>query len=116
MSHPAQLLAGKSAAITGGATGIGRAIALGYLAHGANVAVNHFGDDKSAAQFRTLRDEAAQMLGSEAEADRRVAEVPGDVGDAETGKRLVAEVVRRWGRLDVVVSNAGICEFREFLE
>ena len=116
MSNPAQLLKGKSTAITGGVTGIGRAIALAYLAHGANIAVNHFGDAKSAEQFQTLLEEAASILGSKEEAQKRLAEVPGDVGDAETGKKLVAEVVRRWGRLDVVVSNAGICEFKEFLE
>lgn len=116
MSNPAQLLKGKSTAVTGGVTGIGRAIALSYISHGANVAINHFGDAKSAEQFRTLLDEATQILGSKEEAEKRVAEVPGDVGDAKTGRRLVEEVVRRWGRLDVVVSNAGICEFREFLE
>ncbi|KAF1971638.1 short-chain dehydrogenase/reductase-like protein SDR [Bimuria novae-zelandiae CBS 107.79] len=112
----AHLLAGKSTAITGGVTGIGRAIALGYIAQGANVAVNHFGDERSAAQFQTLLDEAAELLGSREEAEKRLAEVPGDVGAPETGKKLVEEVVKRWGRLDVVVSNAGICEFREFLE
>ncbi|KAF2450483.1 short-chain dehydrogenase [Karstenula rhodostoma CBS 690.94] len=116
MSNPAQLLRGKSAAITGGVTGIGRAIALAYLAQGANIAVNHFGDAKSAEQFQTLLEEAASILGSKEEAQKRLAEVSGDVGDPETGKKLVAEVVRRWGRLDVVVSNAGICEFKEFLE
>lgn len=115
MSHPAQLLAGKSTAITGGVTGIGRAIALGYVKQGANVAVNHLGDATSAAQFQTLLEEAAGILGSREEASKRVCEIPGDVGDPATGKRLVEEVVRRWGRLDVVVSNAGICEFSEFL-
>ncbi|KAF2128073.1 3-oxoacyl-reductase [Dothidotthia symphoricarpi CBS 119687] len=112
----AQLLANKSMAITGGATGIGRAIALGYLTHGANVAVNHFGDAKSTSQFQTLLDEAAQVLGSVEEAQKRLIQVPGDVGDAETGKALVAAVVQKWGRLDVFISNAGICEFRDFLE
>lgn len=116
MSNPAQLLKGKSTAITGGVTGIGRAIALEYIRQGANIAVNHFTDAKSAEQFQTLLDEAASILGSKEEAQKRVADVPGDVADPETGKKLVAEVVRRWGRLDVVVSNAGICEFKEFLE
>jgi len=111
-----QLLAGKSTAITGGVTGIGRAIALGYIAHGATIAINHLGDAQSSSQFQTLLDEAAELLGSREEAEKRVAEVPGDVGDEQTGKRLVGEVVRRWGRLDVMVSNAGICEFKEFLE
>lgn len=112
----AQLLLGKSMAITGGVTGIGRAIALGYLAHGANVAVNHLGDPKSSEQFQSLVDEAAQTCGGKEAAQQRLVEVPGDVGDPETGKKLVAAVVAKWGRLDVFISNAGICEFREFLE
>jgi L-rhamnose 1-dehydrogenase len=111
-----QLLLGKSMAITGGVTGIGRAIAIGYLTNGANVAVNHFGDPKSSEQFKTLFEEASQSLGGKEEAQKRLIEVPGDVGDPETGKKLVAAVVEKWGRLDVVVSNAGICEFKEFLE
>ena len=103
-------------AITGGTTGIGRAIALGYIAHGANVVVNHLGDAASLAQFQSMLDDAARTLGSKAEAEKRLVEVPGDVGAPETGKRIVEEVVRRWGRLDVFVSNAGVCEFKEFLE
>lgn len=112
-----QLLAGKTMAITGGVTGIGRAIVLGYLSHGANVAVNHFGDSKSASQYQSLVDEAAEILkSSREETEKRLAEVPGDVGNPETGKKLIKAVVERWGRLDVVISNAGICEFKEFLE
>ncbi|KAI8819883.1 short-chain dehydrogenase/reductase-like protein SDR [Fimicolochytrium jonesii] len=111
-----QLLAGKSMAITGGVTGIGRAIAIGYLAHGANVAINHLGDPKSSEQYQSLVEEASQSLGGTEEGQKRLMEVPGDVGDPETGKKLVAAVVDKWGRLDVFISNAGICEFREFLE
>jgi L-rhamnose 1-dehydrogenase len=113
---PPQLLVGKSMAITGGVTGIGRAIAIGYLTNGANVAVNHFGDAKSLEQFQSLFEEASQSLGGKQEAEKRLIEVPGDVGNPETGKKLVAAVVEKWGRLDVIISNAGICEFREFLE
>lgn len=111
-----QLLLGKSMIITGGVTGIGRAITLGYLSHGANVAVNHLGDLKSSEQFQSLLEEAAQNLAGKEEAANRLIEVPGDVGDPESGKQLVAAVVEKWGRLDVCISNAGICEFREFLE
>jgi L-rhamnose 1-dehydrogenase len=105
----AQLLAGKSMAITGGVTGIGRAIVLGYLSQGANVAVNHLGDPRSSEQYQSLVKEAS-------EGGNRLIEVPGDVGDPETGKKLVKAVVEKWGRLDVFVSNAGICEFKEFLD
>ena len=105
----AQLLVGKSMAITGGVTGIGRAIVLGYLTQGANVAVNHLGDSRSSEQYKSLVEEAS-------EAGNRLIEVTGDVGNPETGKKLVSAVVEKWGRLDVFVSNAGICEFKEFLE
>lgn len=115
-ARPPQLLVNKTMAITGGVTGIGRAIVLGYLAHGANVAVNHLGDAQSSQHFQSLLDEASTHFTSRAETQKRLIEVAGDVGDPETGKKLVAAVVERWGRLDVVVSNAGICEFREFLE
>lgn len=111
-----QLLVGKSMAITGGVTGIGRAIAIGYISNGANVAVNHLGDPKSSDQFQTLLNEISQLVGGKEEAQKRLIEVPGDVGNPETGKQLVAAVVEKWGRLDVFISNAGICEFREFLE
>lgn len=103
-------------AITGGVTGIGRAIALGYISHGANVVVNHLGDAKSSEQFQGMLEEVGQTLGSREEAEKRLVEVPGDVGEPETGKKVVEEVVKRWGRLDVFISNAGICEFKEFLE
>lgn len=112
-----QLLSGKTMAITGGVTGIGRAIALGYLQHGANVAVNHLGDLDSFELFRSLVEEASKALAlSTEDITQRLVEVPGDVGNPETGKLLVQAVVDNWGRLDVVISNAGICEFKDFLE
>ncbi len=111
------LLTGKTMAITGGVTGIGRAIVLGYLSHGASVAVNHLGDAKSSSLFNTLVDEAAENLKcSKQDIEKRLVEVPGDVGDPDTAKRLVKAIVDEWGRLDVAISNAGICEFKEFLE
>lgn len=117
MVQTPKLLTGKSMMITGGVTGIGRAIVLGYLQHGANVAVNHLGDDKSYSQYQSLVDETSHILGvSKEDVEKRLVQVPGDVGNPETGKKMVAAVVERWGRLDVVISNAGICEFKEFLE
>jgi len=41
--------------------------------------------------------------------------VEGDVSKPETGKELVERAVREWERLDIFVSNAGVCEFAEFL-
>ncbi|KAK3117048.1 L-rhamnose-1-dehydrogenase [Teratosphaeriaceae sp. CCFEE 6253] len=104
----AQLLAGKTAAITGAVTGIGRAIALEYLKHGASVAVNHFPDDQSAAQFEEMTREAGEGA--------KLIAVAGDVSKPETGQELVRKAVDAFGgRLDIFVSNAGVCQFAEFL-
>lgn len=103
----AKLLEEKVAAITGGVTGIGRAIALEYIKQGASVAVNHFGDEKSLSQFKSLVKEAP--VGS------NLIEVPGDISKAETATLLVQETVKAFGKLDVFVSNAGVCQFAEFL-
>jgi L-rhamnose 1-dehydrogenase len=118
MSAVVRLLAGKTAAITGGTTGIGRAITLEYLRQGANVAVNHLGLSKDEPLRRSLVDEA-KRLSSEAPEGAptgQLLEIAGDVTDPETGKALVAEAVKRWGALDVFVANAGIFKANEFLE
>lgn len=104
-----QLLTNKVAAITGGATGIGRAIALEYLRQGAKVAINHLGDAHSDEQFASMQREAG------AAASDLIA-VPGDIAKPETAARLVKETVDKFGRLDVFVSNAGVCKFADFLE
>ncbi|KIW08945.1 uncharacterized protein PV09_00859 [Verruconis gallopava] len=101
------LLDGKVAAITGGVTGIGRAIVLKYLEEGACVAVNHLGDDKSTEHFKSLVNEAA--------AGSKLIEIPGDISKYETAAILVSETVKAFGKLDVFVSNAGICQFSDFL-
>lgn len=103
----AALLQGKVAAITGAVTGIGRAIALDYLRHGASVAVNYYPDDKSASQFEALSKEVGE--------DARLIGVPGDITKPETGQELVKKTVEKFGRLDVFVSNAGVCQFADFL-
>ncbi len=110
-----RLLKGKTAAITGGTTGIGRAIALEFVRQGCNVAINHLGLPSDIPHKESLLEEAHQIKSEGADAGE-IIEVRGDVTDPETGKRLVEEAVRRWGRLDVFVSNAGVCKFAEFLE
>ena len=110
MDTQAQLLKGKNAAITGGLTGIGRAIALGFLQHGCNVGINYLGgpaDEEHLSRLKTeLPKNGTQFLA-----------VAGDVSDPESTKALVKEVAERWGgRLDIFVSNAGVCQFKEFLE
>jgi L-rhamnose 1-dehydrogenase len=103
----ARLLDGKVAAITGAATGIGRAICVEYIKQGACVAVNYFPDEKSASQFESL----VQDVGS----DAPLIGVAGDISKPETGQKLIAKTVERFHKLDVFVSNAGVCQFADFL-
>ncbi|KAI0197915.1 hypothetical protein F4808DRAFT_285248 [Astrocystis sublimbata] len=104
------LLADKTAIITGGTTGIGRAIALAYIRHGANVVVNHLGLPSDIPHLVSLRASA------EAIRPGSFSDVPGDVADPQTGATLVSHAASRFnGRVDICVSNAGVCEFAEFL-
>lgn len=110
------LLAGKTAIITGGTTGIGRAITLSYLSHGANVVVNHLGLERDAAHLSSLLAAATELKTIDPLAGSLV-ELAGDVRDPQTGKDLVATAVAKFGgRLDICVSNAGICTFSPFLD
>lgn len=111
------LLAGKTAVITGGTTGIGRAIALSFLSHGADVTVNHLNLPSDAQHLSSLLSEAEALLSKDPSAGK-LFHLPGDVRDPETGKKLVSFAVEkgRSGRLDICVSNAGICTFAEFLD
>lgn len=104
----AELLKGKVAAITGGVSGIGRAIALEYLRQGASVAVNHLGDEWSENHFKSMLVEAPK--GS------KLIAVGGDISKKETAVELVRKTVEEFGKLDIFVSNAGVCKFAEFLE
>ncbi|PYH29460.1 NAD(P)-binding protein, partial [Aspergillus neoniger CBS 115656] len=114
-----QILVGKVAAITGGLTGIGRAIALEYLRHGAKVAVNHLGGPKEEPLIEAMRKDVSEIIRSNSDSDSeqssRFILVAGDVTQPETGRDFVSKAVEAFGRLDVFVSNAGVCKFEEFL-
>ena len=104
-----KLLLGKVAAITGGLTGIGRAIAIGFIKHGCKVAISHLGGSDDEKALKAMYSELASHTTC-------FITVPGDISMPETGGILVEAVVKRWGRLDIFVSNAGICQFVDFLE
>jgi len=106
----AGLLTGKVCAITGGVTGIGRAIALEYLRQGALVTVNHLGDAPSKEHFRNMLKSVPGTFHG------KLVESCGDIGLKDTATRLVADTVKKFGALDVFVANAGVCVFSDFLE
>jgi NAD(P)-dependent dehydrogenase (short-subunit alcohol dehydrogenase family) len=91
-----------------------QAIALEYLRHGAKVSISHLGEPKEDTLLEAMRKDVNEI---EAGADKtRFITVSGDISQPETGKKFVAETVEVFGRLDVFVSNAGVCQFADFLE
>jgi L-rhamnose 1-dehydrogenase len=101
-----KLLQGKTVVVTGASTGIGRAIAIGAARHGADVAINYARDTAGA---------EACIAGIEAVGQRGIA-VQGDVADPATAADFIGHAVEAFGKVDVMVSNAGICPFHSFLD
>jgi 3-oxoacyl-[acyl-carrier protein] reductase len=99
-------LAGKTALVTGGASGIGLSTATMLGRNGATVAVNFLADDPRG------KDAVAKL-----KADGiRAIEAPGNVGDAADCARMVAGAIDGLGRLDLLVSNAGTPGTRRKIE
>lgn len=90
-------LTGKAALVTGGARGIGRAIALRLAAEGADVAVVDVNGPGAAGVAREI-----------VAFERRATSVEADVASAPGRRHLLAAAVDAFGRLDVLVNNAGI--------
>jgi 3-oxoacyl-[acyl-carrier protein] reductase len=98
MSTNSGRLAGKTALITGGNTGIGRAVALAFAREGADVAVCHVAREAEAASLVA----EIQALG------RRAYSRHADVTQEADVVALFAAVIERFGQLDILVNNAGI--------
>ena len=90
-------LSGRTALVTGGASGIGLAAATMLAEAGCRVAINHLADDsRGPEQVATLRGRGLDVIGA-----------PGDVGDAADCDRMVAAAIADLGRLDFLANNAG---------
>jgi NAD(P)-dependent dehydrogenase (short-subunit alcohol dehydrogenase family) len=89
-------LEGKRAIITGGDSGIGRAVALAFAREGADVLVSYYDEDDDAKETQRLVQNAG----------RRCVLMPGDIKDPGHCRRIVEEAVRQFGGIDVLVNNA----------
>ncbi len=111
-------LDGRVAFVTGGARGIGRAIAVALAAEGAKVAINYHSSEAAAhevlEEMRAARHERLQAhnLGGADSAEEFYIALQGDVSDAEQARGMVKSVIEKWGRLDILVNNAGITRDR----
>ena len=97
-------LAGRKALITGGDSGIGRAVAIAYAREGADVAINYLPEEESDAA------EVIQLI--EAEGRKAIA-IPGDIRTEAFCQQLVKEAASKLGGLDILVNNAGRQQFNE---
>jgi 3-oxoacyl-[acyl-carrier protein] reductase len=91
-------LSGKSAVVTGGSRGIGRAIALRLAAQGADVAFSYRGNEAAAKETAS----AIEGLG------RKALAIQADVSDPESADALIKAALDAFGKVDILVNNAGI--------
>lgn len=99
-------LEGKTALITGGDSGIGKAVALAYAREGADVAISYLSEHEDAEEARRFVEDAG----------RRALLLPGDVSDPAHCREIVRRTIDEFGGLDVLVSNAAFQMNRESLE
>jgi len=89
-------LLNKVAIITGGDSGIGRAVAIAFAKEGANISVVYLEEHKDAKETQRLVEDHG----------RKCLLIPGDVGNEKFAREAVEETVNRLGKLDILVNNA----------
>ena len=99
-------LTGKRALITGGDSGIGRAVALAFAREGADVAIAYLSEDEDARETAALVEKAG----------RRAVLIPGDLTRREHCRAVVDQTVRELGGVDVLVNNAAFQMTHETVE
>jgi len=99
-------LAGKAVLLTGGDSGIGRAVAIAFAREGADLLVSYLNEHEDARETARWVEQAG----------RRVVLVPGDIADPAHCRALVRQTVEAFGRIDVLVNNAAFQMAHESLE
>ncbi|MGC6389997.1 SDR family oxidoreductase [Ewingella sp. S1.OA.A_B6] len=95
-------LEGRKALITGGDSGIGRAVAIAFAREGAEVVINYLPEEEPDAK------EVVELLRGEG---RKIIPLPGDIRDEKFCQKLVHDAVEQLGGLDLLVNNAGRQQF-----
>ncbi len=99
-------LEGKAALITGGDSGIGRAVAVAFAQEGADVAIVYLNEHGDA-------EETVRMVENEG---RRCIRISGDVGDENFCREAIEKTVRTFGKIDILVNNAAVQFYTESIE
>lgn len=104
--RPANKLEGKVALITGGDSGIGRAVAIAYAMEGADVAIFYNQHDEDAADTRALVEAKGKQCLT----------IKGDVRDSKSCYQAIEQVVKKFGKLNILVNNAAYQMYQERFE
>jgi len=99
-------LTGKAAVITGGDSGIGRAVAIAYAREGADVLISYLSEDDDAKDTASLVEEAG----------RKAVLVSGDIAEPQHCRDIIAKAVEEFGRIDILVHNAAFQMSHDTLE
>lgn len=99
-------LTGKAAVVTGGDSGIGRAVAIAFAREGADVLISYLNED----------DDARETARYVEEAGRKAILVPGDLSESQHCRDIIDKAVQEFGKVDVIVSNAAYQMSHETLD
>lgn len=95
--QPQQKLKGRVALITGGDSGIGRAIALLFAQEGADIAISYLSEQKDADEVKRIVEE---------EFNRQCLLIAGDIRKERTCEKIVTATIKKFGKLDILINNA----------
>lgn len=99
-------LKGRKAIITGGDSGIGRAVAIAFAREGADVLISYLNEEEDARETAKWVEEAGQ----------KAVLMPGDISEEAHCKKIVEKAVEEFGQIDILVNNAAFQMARESLE